>query len=184
MLKDEILCNIDMNDIFMQYGFKPNRGGFIRCPFHKEKTASLKAYSNNKRFKCFGCGKGGNVIDFVMELFNIDFKQAIARLAYDFNISTGVQDYAAVRRQNEELYRRKAEQAERERRAEEAENIYFDLIMIWERLNNITVSFEQNRVDFKSNEVCREVYSAYIQKEYAEYLMDLYNGRERRFGCG
>lgn len=180
MLRDEILDNVRMQDIFNKYGFIPNRSGFIRCPFHKEKTASLSAYKNDTRFKCFGCGKGGNVIDFVMELFNIDFRQAIARLAYDFNISDNATEYAAVRRQNDEFYRRRAEQEEKERKAEEAQEIYYDLLMLWERLNGITDSFEQNRADFSSE----EIYSAYIQKEVAEYLMDLYNSRERRFCCG
>ena len=184
MLKDEILNNIDMLDIFRQYGFKPNRGGFICCPFHKEKTASLKAYGNNKRFKCFGCGKGGNIIDFVMELFNIDFKQALARLAYDFNISANINGYSELRRQNEALERRRAEQDEKERKAEESENLYYDLLMYWERLNSMTSAFAKKRGKFEVDWASKEIALAYIKKPYIEYLLDLYDSRERRFGCG
>lgn len=184
MLKDEIINNVKMQDIFRQYGFNPNRGGFICCPFHREKTASLKAYKNDTRFKCFGCGASGSVIDFVMRLFNIDFRQALARLSYDFNISNNIGGYADLRRQNEVLERRRQEQAEKERRAEEAENIYYDLLMYWERLNNITTAFAKKRGKFEVDWASKEIALAYIKKPYIEYLLDLYDSRERRFGCG
>lgn len=67
-----------------KYGFEPGRSGFISCPFHSgDRTASLKLYSDGGWY-CFGCGKGGSVIDFVMELFQIDFRQACVRLNNDF----------------------------------------------------------------------------------------------------
>uniref|UniRef100_UPI00386535E3 CHC2 zinc finger domain-containing protein n=1 Tax=Ruminococcus sp. TaxID=41978 RepID=UPI00386535E3 len=68
------------------YGFQPNRAGFITCPFHSEKTASLKIYANGRRFKCFGCGEGGSVIDFVMKIENLPFKGAIIKLNDVFNL--------------------------------------------------------------------------------------------------
>lgn len=79
--------NVKMQDIFSKYGFVPNRGGFINCPFHGEKTASLKAYKNGERFNCFGCGLNGSVIDFVMKLYNLSFKQAIVKIGYDFGLA-------------------------------------------------------------------------------------------------
>ena len=79
--------NVKMRDIYSKYGFIPNRGGFINCPFHEEKTASLKAYKNGERFNCFGCGLNGSVIDFIMHLYNLTFKQAIVKLGYDFGLT-------------------------------------------------------------------------------------------------
>lgn len=58
---------------------KVNHAGFTACPFHKEKTASMKIYKDN-RFHCFGCGKDGDVIDFVMHRDNVDFKTAVTIL--------------------------------------------------------------------------------------------------------
>lgn len=65
------------------YGYHPNRMGYICCPFHNEKTASLKLFPDGG-WKCFGCGAGGSVIDFVMKLYDIPFRQAILRINTDF----------------------------------------------------------------------------------------------------
>lgn len=68
------------------YGFSPNRSGFICCPFHQEKTPSLKLFPDGG-WKCFGCGKGGSVIDFAAELFDLSPLDAVRRLNSDFNLS-------------------------------------------------------------------------------------------------
>ena len=80
---------VDMREVVEHYGFYPNRGGYISCPFHKEKTASLKVYcssDNHSGWHCFGCGRGGSVIDFVMQLFDINYQQAVIRINQDFNL--------------------------------------------------------------------------------------------------
>ncbi len=43
------------------------------CPFHNEKTPSLMVSPTKQIFKCFGCGKGGNVLTFIQEIERIDF---------------------------------------------------------------------------------------------------------------
>lgn len=68
------------------YGFEPNRHGYIRCPFHQERTASLKLYPDAKGWHCFGCGKGGSAIDFVMALLHLSYPQALMRLDSDFHL--------------------------------------------------------------------------------------------------
>lgn len=83
-IADEIKQSIKMDDLFRAYGLEPNRAGFVICPFHSEKTASLKAYADNTRFKCFGCGAQGDVISFVMLMHNITYSQAILRIKDDF----------------------------------------------------------------------------------------------------
>ncbi len=50
------------------------------CPFHHEKTASLKFKDGDEFWHCFGCREGGDVIDFVKKMENIDTRSAIARL--------------------------------------------------------------------------------------------------------
>ena len=84
---DIIKGSLTMRDIFAKYGFEQNRAGFIVCPFHSEKTASLGTYANDKRWKCFGCGAGGDVISFVMKLFGLNFSQAVIRLGADFGFT-------------------------------------------------------------------------------------------------
>ncbi len=47
------------------------------CPFHDEKTPSFIVFPNRQRFKCFGCGEGGDVINFTKKIMNTDFKGAL-----------------------------------------------------------------------------------------------------------
>lgn len=79
MTKEEIKALYSMRDILERYGLpQPNRAGFICCPFHKEKTASMKIYQ--KDFHCFGCGTGGDIFTFIMEMENLSFKEAFISL--------------------------------------------------------------------------------------------------------
>ena len=56
------------------------------CPFHKEKTGSFVIFTNNNRYKCFGCHEKGSNIDFVMKKFNLDLKEATRILANEVGI--------------------------------------------------------------------------------------------------
>lgn len=51
------------------------------CPFHSEKSPSFNVYPGNNSYYCFGCGKGGGVINFVMEAERLDFVEAVRWLA-------------------------------------------------------------------------------------------------------
>ena len=53
---------ISMRECAEMLGFSPSRSGFICCPFHGERTASLKLYTDN--WHCYGCHAGGDVIEF------------------------------------------------------------------------------------------------------------------------
>lgn len=84
---DEIKRLLTMRQVAEFYGFEVGRSGFIPCPFHPgDHQASLKIYDGAGGWHCFGCGKGGSVIDFVMELFGLRFTQAIVRLSSDFRL--------------------------------------------------------------------------------------------------
>lgn len=79
MTKDEIKQIYSMSEIVERYGFKPNRSGFIRCPFHQgDETASLKIYKDN--FYCYGCGATGDIFKFIMLMDGISFKDAFLSL--------------------------------------------------------------------------------------------------------
>ena len=51
------------------------------CPFHNEKTPSFSVVPDKRMFYCFGCHKGGGTINFLMEIENIGFMEAVERLA-------------------------------------------------------------------------------------------------------
>src|SRR3954469_20205749 len=51
------------------------------CPFHQEKTPSFSVNPSKGFYKCFGCGKGGSVYNFLMEIEGLNFPEAIKRVA-------------------------------------------------------------------------------------------------------
>ena len=72
-----------------RYGLEVNFGGMVRCPFHEDHTPSMKLYEDH--FFCFGCGKHGDVVTLVSELFCIPPYDAACKLADDFGVDTSVE---------------------------------------------------------------------------------------------
>jgi len=66
---------------------RSGRNWFGRCPFHNEKTASFSVSSDKQIYHCFGCGAGGNVINFIMEHERFDFISSVKMLASRVNIT-------------------------------------------------------------------------------------------------
>lgn len=66
---------VKMETVLAWYSIKPNRAGYIPCPFHKDKTPSLKIYEDGG-WHCFGCGAGSDLIDFVMQMEHVTFPDA------------------------------------------------------------------------------------------------------------
>lgn len=81
---DRVKEAITMREVVTAYGYEVNRGGYIYCPFHSEKTPSCMVYEKN--IHCFGCGVNADAISFVRRLFGLNFKEAIAKLNDDFNL--------------------------------------------------------------------------------------------------
>lgn len=70
---------VSMDQILSLYGYQTKKG-FMACPFHGEKTPSLKVYTGrngHSGWHCFGCHRGGSVIDFVQEHEECDFRTAV-----------------------------------------------------------------------------------------------------------
>lgn len=79
MTKDEIKQTTKMIDVLSRYGLRPNRAGFICCPFHMgDRTASMKIYKDS--YYCFGCGATGDIFEFVRNMDHCSFKDAFLLL--------------------------------------------------------------------------------------------------------
>lgn len=80
---DEIKSRLNIVDIIGKYVKLKRAGRNFKglCPFHGEKTPSFVVSPDRQIFHCFGCGKGGTVFDFVMEMNRIDFAEALEELA-------------------------------------------------------------------------------------------------------
>lgn len=79
MTLEEIKESVTMREVLARYSLpQPDRRGFIRCPFHGDKTPSMKIYERD--YFCFGCHEGGDVLDFVRRIEDLDFREAFLSL--------------------------------------------------------------------------------------------------------
>ena len=82
---DQLKKDTRILDLLERYGVLAERQGngtqfMARCPFHEDDKPSLSVDQAKNVWHCFGCQKGGSVIDFVMEIENIGFKEAIDKM--------------------------------------------------------------------------------------------------------
>ena len=98
---DELIARTDIVDLVSESVRLTKKGNswWGCCPFHSEKTPSFHVVPDRQMYKCFGCGKGGGAINYVMELENLPFKDAVALLAQragmempDFGSSPGARE--------------------------------------------------------------------------------------------
>lgn len=102
MTSQDIKAMYSMRDIVSRYGIHINRSGFCRCPFHIEKTASMKIYKDS--YHCFGCGANGDIFAWVMQIDNLSFKEAYISLGGEEKLSFSTQrkiDRAKANRKKE-----------------------------------------------------------------------------------
>ena len=98
-LSDEFISEIkyrnDLGELASSYMQLKRRGRNLvgLCPFHGEKTPSFNIYTETGSFYCFGCGKGGDIITFVMNIENLDYMEAVKFLAERAGMSLPEDDY-------------------------------------------------------------------------------------------
>lgn len=80
---DELNGRLNIVDVVSAYLPLTKKGGnyWGLCPFHHEKTPSFSVNESKQIFHCFGCGKGGGTIRFVMEMDGLSFPEAVRKLA-------------------------------------------------------------------------------------------------------
>lgn len=79
----EIRERVNIVDVISPYVplKKQGRNLFGVCPFHEERTPSFSVNEDKQIFHCFSCGRGGNVFSFVMDIDQVSFPQAVAKVA-------------------------------------------------------------------------------------------------------
>ncbi len=102
---NELKMKADIGDVISDYVSLKRRGRTLvgLCPFHSEKTASFTVYPESQSFYCFGCRAGGDVIGFVRKIENLDYIDAVKKLAQRTGVQMpddGYDDTMAKRRRN------------------------------------------------------------------------------------
>src|SRR5687768_17886725 len=84
----EVLNRADIIDVVGQFVRLKKRGAnhIANCPFHNEKTPSFYVSPAKGIYKCFGCGKGGNSVNFVMKKEQLSYPDALRHLAKKYSI--------------------------------------------------------------------------------------------------
>lgn len=154
LLAQSIKESLDIQRVMEHYGVEFNRAGFAICPFHAEKTASITV--KNGFFKCFGCGKGGDVITFASLQFGISPSQAMLKLNDDFHL--GLCGKRPDRRTISLLAEKR--RIEREKREEfEKTYIYMERIyrILWYAFINFRPKSPESPIHGLFAQACREL---------------------------
>ena len=94
---EELVARNDILDVVGGYVTLQPKGGSYWgcCPFHNEKTPSFHVLPDRQYYHCFGCKKGGGVINFIMEIENLSYPDAVHFLAKRVNLPVPVDREAA-----------------------------------------------------------------------------------------
>lgn len=104
---DELIARNPIEDVVGQYVQLKRSGAnyFGLCPFHGEKTPSFSVSPNKQMYYCFGCHKGGGVVNFIMEIEGLSYPDAVRFLAQRVNLEVpDDREYESRYREQERLW--------------------------------------------------------------------------------
>ena len=160
---------LTMRELLSHYGYEPNKAKFICCPFHNEKTPSMKIYE--KDYHCFGCGANGDTISFVQQLFGLSFPDTLKKIDIDFGLNLyGEHTFDEIRRSHYKQKQIKAERERKKREKEQAEEEYWKVVDEWKRLDDNKRKYAPKTME----EEWHPLFVEALQKlAYQEYLLDI-----------
>ena len=154
-----------------RYGLPIQQGSMICCPFHADRTPSMKL--NEDYFYCFGCGAHGDVVALTAQLFDLPPAEAAKKLAADFGI-TGQKPSILAKLQ------RGKSQAETERHCFRVLGDYLQILQEWK--TNCAPQSPEDAIDPRYAEACHmlerignmlDILAYGTPKERAEVVADL-----------
>ena len=154
-----------------RYGLPIRQGSMVCCPFHADRTPSMKL--NEDYFYCFGCGASGDVIDLAARLFGLSGYDAAKKLSADFGITEQKPSILA------RLQRGKS-RVETERRSSRVLRDYLQILRDWK--TNCAPQSPEDAIDPRYAEACHmlerienmlDILTYGTPKERAEVVADL-----------
>lgn len=107
---DDVIHAAAIDEVVGEYIALKKRGSNLLglCPFHDEKTPSFTVSPSKGIYKCFGCGKAGNAVSFVMEHDSLTFAETIRKLAARYNITVEEDHFGDKEEYNEQQKKRES----------------------------------------------------------------------------
>ena len=91
----QIKQKLPITSVLAHYGIEPARDNHIQCPFHEDENPSMKIYEDTNTYHCFGCGKTGDVIQFIQEKEGTGKHQAILKAKEMIGRTVQTQNFAS-----------------------------------------------------------------------------------------
>ena len=158
-LYEQLKNQLTPKHVTERYGPPIHRGDMICCPFHDDRTPSMKLYDDH--FYCFGCQKSGDVIDLAAQLLRLTNYEVAKRLSADF----GITDEVPTQPVRTTPYEHSRQFHEDEQECYLALLDYFKLLKLWEQKYPPTSQIATP--DPRFIEACQ-------MKSYVEYLCDIF----------
>lgn len=158
-LYEQLKNQLTPKHVTERYGTSIHRGDMICCPFHDDKTPSMKLYDDH--FYCFGCQKSGDVIDLAAQLLRLTNYEVAKLLSADF----GITDEVPTQPVRTTPYEHSRQFHEDEQECYLALLDYFKLLKLWEQKYQPTSQIATP--DPRFIEACQ-------MKSYVEYLCDIF----------
>ena len=121
--------NVTARQAAEAYGLKVGPTGMACCPFHSDKSPSMKL---DERYYCFGCGATGDAVDLTAKLFGIGLREAAVKLAEDFGLNYDSRQKPSIRPRIREPTPEQKYQKE-ENHCYKVLTDYFHLLREWEK---------------------------------------------------
>ena len=154
-----------------RYGLPVKQGNMICCPFHDDRTPSMKL--NEDYFYCFGCGAHGDVVALTAQLFDLPPAEAAKKLATDFGMTEQKPSILA-------RLQRGASQVETERRCFRVLGDYLQILQDWKE--HCAPQSPEDAIDPRYAEACHmlerienmlDILACGTPQERAEVVADL-----------
>ena len=145
---EEIKERVGMRQVAEAYGYPVNDRGLCRCPFHDDRSPSMKIYPDGRGYYCFACGTGGDVIKFVGSLFGLKNEEAARRLIEDFHLPIQTENLT---------YQQKRERDLRERERRKLDDFRREAYEILSEYRKLLCEARQSYADPHFEEALREL---------------------------